>query len=94
MKTELSTNFPNPFNPSTTIKFDIAGDQPINTVLSVYNVRGQLVRSLVDGMKSTGTYQIQWDGKDDAGRTLPSGVYFYRLQAGEFNQTRKMVMMK
>ena len=94
MKTGLSTNFPNPFNPSTTIKFDIVGDQPINTVLNVYNVRGQLVRSLVDGMKSAGTYQIQWDGKDDAGRTLPSGVYFYRLQAGEFNQTRKMVMMK
>ena len=92
--TALSMNYPNPFNPSTTIKFDIAGDMPVQTSLNVYNVRGQLLRSLVNGMKSAGTYQIQWDGKDDAGRTLPSGVYFYRLQAGEFNQTRKMVMMK
>ena len=57
-------------------------------------MRGQLVRTLVDETKSEGSYQIQWDGADNYGRRVSSGVYFYRIKAGEFSKTRKMVILK
>jgi len=91
----LSQNFPNPFNPSTTIRFDIPGGKQCNISLKVYNVRGQVVKILVDSEKrDPGTYTIFWDGRDIMGGRLPSGVYFYRLEAGEFVATRKMVLLK
>ncbi|MBW7997550.1 MAG: T9SS type A sorting domain-containing protein [Candidatus Glassbacteria bacterium] len=88
------SNFPNPFNPSTTIAYDIPEGDNVQVQLKVYNIRGQLVRTLVNESKSEGSYQIQWDGSDNYGRKVSSGVYFYRIKAGEFSQTRKMVILK
>jgi hypothetical protein len=90
----LSQNYPNPFNPSTTIAYDIPEGDNVQVQLKVYNMRGQLVRTLVDESKSEGSYQIQWDGTDNYGRRVSSGVYFYRIKAGEFSKTRKMVILK
>jgi hypothetical protein len=90
----LSQNYPNPFNPSTTVAFDIPEGKEVNVRLNVYNMRGQLIRTLVNEVKSEGSYQIQWDGTDNYGRRVSSGVYFYRITTGEFSQTRKMVILK
>jgi len=88
----LQQNFPNPFNPSTVIKFElpVAG----HATLTVYNVLGQEVRTLADDFYVTGSHEVEWDGRDNSGRQVSSGVYLYRLQAGDFNQTRKMVLLK
>jgi len=90
----LLQNYPNPFNPSTTIAYDIPEGKEVFVRLNVYNIRGQLVRTLVNETMSEGSYKIQWDGKDNNGRYASSGVYFYRIQAGEFNKIRKMVILK
>ncbi|MCE5270572.1 T9SS type A sorting domain-containing protein [bacterium] len=90
----MSQNYPNPFNPSTTIAYDIPEGKEVQVRLNIYNVRGQLIRTLVNEVKSEGSYQIQWDGSSNNGQKVSSGVYFYRLVAGEFNQTRKMVILK
>jgi hypothetical protein len=90
----MSQNYPNPFNPSTTIAYDIPEGNNVQVQLNVYNMRGQLVRTLVDESKSEGSYQIQWDGSDNYGRRVSSGIYFYRIKAGEFSNTRKMVILK
>jgi hypothetical protein len=91
-KFALGQNFPNPFNPSTVIGYQLS----VNThaALIVYNLLGQEVRTLVREYKEAGSYRVTWDGKDNAGRVMPTGVYFYRLSAGNFVQTRKMVLMK
>ena len=91
----LGQNFPNPFNPSTTIKYDIpegSSDQQVR--LSVYNIRGQKIRTLVDRLQGPGSYNVNWDGSDQSGRNVSSGVYFYRIEAGTYNATRKMVILK
>jgi hypothetical protein len=93
----LSQNYPNPFNPTTTIKFKVQGSRfkvPVHTTLKIYNVRGQMVRTLVDEPKSTGDYTIQWDGKNDKGEQLSSGVYFYQLKVGDYTSAKKMVLLK
>jgi hypothetical protein len=90
----LGQNFPNPFNPSTTIAYDIPEGKEVQVRLNIYNIRGQLVRTLVNENKSEGSYQIQWDGTNNHGQSVSSGVYLYRIQAGDFNQTRKMVILK
>ncbi len=88
----LYPNYPNPFNPSTELRFDVpaAGD----VQLKVYNQLGQTVRTLVDQRLKAGSYRMKWDGRNEAGQSVASGVYFYRLQAGEFNQIRKMTLVK
>jgi len=83
----LSNNYPNPFNPSTTIRFTIS-DFGI-TILKVYDVLGNEVATLVNEEKPIGSYAVEFDAT-----TLPSGIYFYRLQAGNFVETKKMVLMK
>ena len=91
----LSQNSPNPFNPSTTISYSIPDDtQELAVKLNVYNIRGQLVRTLVDDSQGPGTYNLNWDGTDGQGKQVSSGVYFYRLVAGDFVSTRKMVVLK
>ena len=90
----LGRNVPNPFNPSTSISYSIPENGSIHVTLSVYDLRGKLVTSLVNEVKDAGVYQVFWNGRNDTGRELPSGVYFYRLQAGEFSQVRKMVLLK
>lgn len=91
-KTELYHNFPNPFNPSTCIKYDLANAGKVN--LEIYNVKGQKVRSLIDNMQDAGSKEIIWDGKDDEGRNVTSGVYFYQLISGNFSKSRKMILIK
>jgi hypothetical protein len=88
----LSQNYPNPFNPITHIRYQLAKDVPVS--LRIYNVMGQQVIALVDGVQKAGYYQVEWRGTDQHGRELASGVYFYRLDAGERVFTRKMVLLK
>lgn len=90
--TALHSNFPNPFNPSTTIKFDLA--KPGRAILSIYNVKGALVRTLTDEFIGAGSHSFVWDGQDKAGKRLSSGTYFYTLTAGDFSKTRKMLLLK
>jgi hypothetical protein len=91
----LAQNYPNPFNPSTTISYAIPEDNGQTVVrLSIFSLRGQLVRTLVDKNQGPGTYNVNWDGRDDRGRQISSGVYFYRLVANDFVSTRKMVVLK
>jgi hypothetical protein len=91
----LSQNSPNPFNPSTTIAYEIPeGKAGIRVNLAVYNIRGQKVVTLVDELKDAGSYLVNWDGITTGGNKISSGVYFYRIQAGEFSAVRKMVVLK
>ncbi|MCE5272952.1 T9SS type A sorting domain-containing protein [bacterium] len=91
----LSQNQPNPFNPSTTISYTIPeGAEPLKVNLSVFNMRGQLVNCLVDRDQAAGTYSVNWDGRGSDGRSVASGVYFYRIQAGKYSQVRKMIILK
>ncbi len=93
IQTELLGNFPNPFNPTTTINFSIAHNNTKAT-LSVYDVKGRTVNTLVDGMMNAGKQSIEWNGLNSNGSKVASGIYFYRLEAGDVKQTEKMVLMK
>ena len=95
----LSQNYPNPFNPSTNIPFTVYGSRfmvhsPVHTTLKIYNILGQRVRTLVDEPKGAGTYQVIWDGKDDWGKDVASGIYFYQLTAGDYKETKKMTLVR
>ena len=91
----LAQNYPNPFNPSTTIEYFLPAEaKELQVCLSVFDLRGALVVRLVDEMQSGGHYSVNWNGTDERGRPVPSGVYFYRLQAGDFRAVRKMVVLK
>ena len=89
---QLDQNVPNPFNPTTTIRYAIAGENPVN--LTIYDVAGRKVRTLVNERQRADVYKIVWDGVNDAGVRAASGVYFYKLVAGKFTQTKKMVLLK
>ena len=90
----MSQNYPNPFNPSTTIRFDVPeGEIGTPVDVSIYDLRGRLVRTLVDEEKARGTYQVHWDGRDERDRKVSSGVYLYRIIAADFVSTRKMVLL-
>lgn len=88
----LDQNYPNPFNPSTTITYKLKDDSKVK--LNIFNVRGQLVRELVEDDKIAGEYSIQWDGLDNSGLKVPSGLYFYSIQANNFKATKKMAFTK
>jgi flagellar hook assembly protein FlgD len=91
--TFLDQNHPNPFNPSTIIRYGIKEGGHVS--LKVYNVAGQLVKTLVNDVKTPAAeYKVTWDGKSDSGNTVASGVYFYRLVTKDFTRTRKMVILK
>lgn len=90
--TALKENYPNPFNPTTTIEYDIAKAGKVS--LKIYNLLGQEVRTLVNDYKAEGTYKVQWDGKNNAGVSVSTGMYIYRLQVGDFVATRKMQLIK
>ncbi|MGB7063310.1 MAG: FlgD immunoglobulin-like domain containing protein [Candidatus Zixiibacteriota bacterium] len=93
----LHQNYPNPFNSVTAIQFDVEGSEyraPIQTTLRVYNIRGRLVRTLLTEKMAPGTYRVTWDGKDECGKEVASGIYLYRVRAGSLIDTKKMLVLK
>jgi len=86
------SNYPNPFNPSTTIQYELP--ELSTVVLSIYDIRGREVRTLLEGTKPPGSYEVQWNGVDNSGNPVSTGVYFCRLQAGSYSKTIKMVYLK
>ncbi len=92
LRFDLYSNYPNPFNPTTTIRFDLPAAAPVR--LSIYNLRGQRVKSLIASDLPAGTHSAVWNGQDDSGNPVSSGVYFYLLSNGEHELTRKMMLMK
>ena len=88
----LLQNIPNPFNPETTIAYELP--EAVQVKLAIFNLVGQRVRSLVDEFKTAGRYEARWDGQDDFGRDVGSGVYFYSLEAGTFSTTKRMLLIR
>ena len=89
----LLQNFPNPFNPETTIGYELA--ESADVTLQIYNVVGQVVRTLMAAEpQSVGRYQVRWDGIDDRGTPVSSGIYFYQISAGKFQDVRKLMLLK
>ncbi len=88
----LYQNYPNPFNPTTEIRFNLPDATQVE--LKVFNMVGQLVTTLVDGVRPAGVYTVQWNGKDVNGMPVPTGTYIYQLQAGSFTDTKKMLLLK
>ncbi len=91
-KYALLQNYPNPFNPSTQIAYALPTSG--NVSLTIYNILGQSVNTLVNGYREAGAYQETWDGTDNHGSTVASGIYFYRIQADNFVATKKMTLLK
>lgn len=92
LELELEQNVPNPFNPATSISFVLPATSPVR--LDIYDVRGRLVRTLVDEYRPSGRVTVNWDGRDAYGQQVASGAYFYRLVTSERTLTRKMVLLK
>jgi hypothetical protein len=94
----LEQNYPNPFNPSTKIQYTITGNgslkEPVATRLVIYNIIGREVKTLVDEVQLPGTYTVEWDGRAAGGNQVATGIYLYRLEAGEKTATKKMVLLK
>jgi len=91
----LAQNHPNPFNPSTTINYQIPeGQGNVAFTLNVYDIRGRLIKTLAEGVKGPGYYSAFWDGTDRNGRQVSSGVYFYRFTSKNYTSTRKMILLK
>ena len=88
----LFQNFPNPFNPSTTIRFTVAAESPVE--LLIFNVQGQKVRTLIEDSRTAGSYRVVWDGRNDRGKLVATGVYFYRLKIGPYLSVKKMLLIK
>jgi hypothetical protein len=88
----LAQNYPNPFNPATTITYSVP--ERSHVTVDVFNVLGQRVRTLIDREQAAGSYTVTWDGADDRGTALATGVYLYRFRAGDYIETRKMLLMK
>ncbi len=91
-ETGVRQNYPNPFNPETTIRYQIGKRSPVR--LEIYNLVGQRVRTLVHTTLEAGSYAAPWDGRNDEGVSVSSGVYMYRLRAGEFMATQKMLLIR
>jgi hypothetical protein len=91
-KFELHQNYPNPFNPNTNIVFEVAGNELVN--IEVYDILGKKIKTLVYDEFSAGSYSVSWDGRSDSGARLSSGVYVYKMSAGNYTDFRRMVMMK
>ncbi|RLC46102.1 MAG: hypothetical protein DRH57_06735, partial [Candidatus Cloacimonadota bacterium] len=89
---KLTQNYPNPFNPDTKIAYQL----PVasNVEISIYNIKGERVRTLVSGKKEAGYHSVIWNGKDNNNRTVSSGIYFYRINTDRFSDTKKMLLMK
>jgi len=88
----LNQNFPNPFNSHTSIQYQLPKSGRVN--LTIYNMLGQKIRTLIDQILQAGHFHVTWDGKDDAGKAAASGVYFYQLDAGNFSEVKKMLFLQ
>lgn len=88
----LAQNYPNPFNPSTIIEFSLKTSEQVELV--IYDLKGSIVRIMVNNKLLSGTYRVQWDGRDAHGNMLPSGIYFYSLTASNFRDSKKMTLLK
>ncbi len=88
----LDQNFPNPFNSGMVIRFSLP--QADEVELKVYNLAGQKIATLAQGLRQAGSYAIHWDGRDEQGRALASGLYFYRLQSAAQIKTRKLLLLR
>jgi hypothetical protein len=89
---ELSQNYPNPFNPSTVIEYRVPEAAQVH--LQIFNVQGQLVTTLANSFQNAGAYKVTWDGTDMNGSIVPTGVYFYQIEANDFAQVRRLVFMR
>jgi hypothetical protein len=89
---ELHQNYPNPFNAKTTISFDLPYSSSVR--VNIYNVLGQEIKEITNGFIEAGHHQVTWDGKNSDGEDVTSGVYFYRINAEDFNKTKKMLLVK
>lgn len=89
---ELQQNYPNPFNPTTRIKYGLPESAQVH--VTIYNVLGQLVSTIINKDQAAGYYEVNWDGRTDSGATLPSGLYFYRVETKNFSATRSMIFQK
>ena len=85
-------NFPNPFNPTTTIKYGLPREASVT--ITITNILGEEVRSLVSTHQTAGYHSVLWNGKDNQNQSVSAGVYLYQIDAGEFVQTKKMVLLK
>ena len=92
LATELQGNYPNPFNPTTTINFSLLNPGKVN--LKIYNAKGQVVRTLLDEEMESANYQITWNGTDDNNKKVSSGIYFYRMSTKGYSSTKKMMLLK
>jgi len=90
--TRIDNNYPNPFNPETILRFTLAHEEQVR--IEIFSINGQLVRSLVSGMYGVGVHRVVWNGHDDSGRKVSSGIYFCRMVAGEYVGVRKMLLLK
>ena len=88
----IHQNYPNPFNPVTTLRYDLPEDAMVN--ITIYNMMGRKVNTLVSSQQSAGYKSVQWNATNDAGSLDSAGLYLYMLQAGDFKQTKKMVLLK
>ena len=92
LKTELGANYPNPFYPKTSISYSLKNNSKV--ILEIYNIKGQKVKTLVNSNVNVGNHKVFWNGKDDSGKAVSSGIYLYRLQAEKYTKIRKMVLMR
>ncbi len=89
---KLFQNYPNPFNAQTGISFYLPAGTPVT--LTIYNLNGQEVRKLFNGLAAAGVSRVNWDGLDDRGNALPSGTYLYKLVSGNYGLTRRLALLK
>ena len=88
----LHQNYPNPFNPVTTLRYDLPEDAMVN--ITIYNMMGRQVKTLINDQQTAGYRSTQWNATNNAGSPVSAGIYLYMIQAGDFRQTKKMVLLK
>ena len=88
----LSSNYPNPFNPITTLLYDLPNDEFVS--ISIYDMQGNVINNLVNDNQNSGYKSVQWDATNNQGQQVSAGVYLYSIEAGDFRQTKKMILLK
>ncbi len=92
LETALKMAYPNPFNPVTWINFSLKEEANVN--VTIYNIKGERVKTLLNTRKNAGNYKLEWNGTDDQGKNVGTGIYFYKMKAGKYNSIKKMMMLK